>query len=83
MPLPLIMVTCSHAQVPLLLLSDKATENPYQLNVSIHNRLIDKNRLINHLTREERGHTFGSKNTMGFGSRIHDNNNPFACLGLR
>lgn len=27
--------------------------------------------------------TFGSKKTIGFGSRMHDNNNPFACRGLR
>lgn len=27
--------------------------------------------------------TFGSKNTTGFGSRMHDSNNPFACFGLR
>lgn len=27
--------------------------------------------------------TFGSKNTVGFGSRMHANNNPFACFGLR
>jgi hypothetical protein len=27
--------------------------------------------------------TFGSKNTIGFGSRMQDNNNPFASFGLR
>lgn len=27
--------------------------------------------------------TFGSKKTTGFGSRMHDNNNPFASRGLR
>lgn len=27
--------------------------------------------------------TFGSKNTTGLGSRILDNNNPFASFGLR
>lgn len=77
-PQLLIKVSCSHAQGLVLLLDGTATEG----GRSKCQRLL-KEELISWLVLREKGSTFGSKKTTGFGSRIHDSKSPFASRGLR
>ena len=78
LPQPLTKATYNHPLALLQQLNGKATETknlitfklqkfPQTIRSSYFNRIK----------------TFGSKNTMGFGSRMQESNNPFACCGLR
>lgn len=79
-PLLLIEATYNHAQAPLPQLNGKATGNP---DKQINHNLMEFIMLRLEQMTQRSIYTFGSKNTTGFGSRMHDNNNPFAWLGLR
>jgi len=85
-PRPQIKATCNHPLVLLRRPNDKATETRNHMieiaNVTYCNYMHSAHNSLR-LFYQNKNTTFGSKNTIGFGSRMQDNNNPFASFGLR